>query len=315
VNEFSLISQYFTECGQSAYSVDVDIGDDAAIVSMPALSQLVMTMDTLIENVHFPSATSASDIAHKALAVNLSDLAAMGATPAWFLLSISLPEANEQWLKEFSQTLCKQAKHYAIKLIGGDTCKGPLSITIQATGIVEGDALLRSAAQIGDHIFVSGALGYAALGLGLIQKTINGVPNEQKCLDALNRPVPRLDVAKLVKPYANAMIDLSDGLLADLNHVLKASQCGAELFLDQIPMPDYIKHTAKFHFALNGGDDYELCFTVPEQSLKKMHSVLHQHNIAVYDIGQITATELKLFKDSEREIMDKSHMTGFKHFG
>lgn len=315
MNEFSLINQYFTECGQSAYPIDIDIGDDAAVVSIPSSAQLVMTMDTLIEGVHFPSSTSASDIAHKALAVNLSDLAAMGATPAWFLLSISLPEANEQWLKEFSQSLCHQAKKYAIKLIGGDTCKGALSITIQATGMIEHKPLLRSNAQMGDHIFVSGALGGAAMGLNIIQNNVPHIENKEAYMHALNCPTPRFDVSNLVKPYAHAMIDLSDGLLADLGHILKASQCGANVYLDRIPMPNALKQTNEYHYALSGGDDYELCFTVPIASLDEMNSILQENNVKVYDIGQITSAGLNVYHDSNRELVDLASINGYQHFG
>jgi len=315
VNEFSLINQYFTECGQSAYPIDIDIGDDAAVLSVPSSSQLVMTMDTLIENVHFPSSTSASDIAHKALAVNLSDLAAMGATPAWFLLSISLPEANEQWLKEFSQSLCHQAKKYAIKLIGGDTCQGALSITIQATGMIEQKPLLRSGAQMGDYIFVSGALGAAAMGLNIVQNKVSNIENKETYIHSLNCPTPRFDVSNLVKPYAHAMIDLSDGLLADLGHILKASQCGANVYLDRVPMPSALKQSNQYHFALSGGDDYELCFTVPIASLAEMNLILQENNVKVYEIGQITSAGLNVYHDGKGELVDLASINGYQHFG
>ncbi len=314
MNEFSLINHYFTECGHSNYPINIDIGDDAAVLPIDKSSQLVMTMDTLIENVHFPVSTSPSDIAHKALAVNLSDLAAMGATPAWFLLSITLPELNEAWLQAFSTSLKQQAKKYAIKLIGGDTCKGPLSITIQATGIVTKKPLLRSSAQVGDHIFVSGTLGSAALGLAVIQDKLHDVENSNHCIQALNCPTPRFDVSDLVKPFTHAMIDLSDGLLADLDHILSASQCGADVYLDTIPTPDYVTKSGQYHYALNGGDDYELCFTVAERSINIMNSILQEHNIKVYDIGQITNSELNVYKN-DGELMDLSQIKGFKHFG
>lgn len=315
MDEFSLINQYFSDCGQAHYPVDISIGDDAAVLSVPQSSRLVMTMDTLIEDVHFPASTNASDIAHKALAVNLSDLAAMGAKPAWFLLSLTLPEANSTWLSEFSQALCQQAKFYEIKLIGGDTCKGSLSITIQATGIIENNAVLRSNAQIGDHIFVSGSLGNAAIGLAIIQEKINDIDNKESFIKALNCPKPRFDVSNVVAQFANSMIDLSDGLLGDLGHILKASHCGAELYLNQIPMPDVIKQNAQYYYALSGGDDYELCFTVPESFLETMYSVLQEHQLKVYDIGKITSSGLAVYKDHEQELIDLSQIKGFQHFG
>lgn len=315
MNEFSLINQYFINCGQSAYAVDVEIGDDAAVLTPPPSTQLVMTMDTLIQGVHFPALTSPSDIAHKALAVNLSDLAAMGATPAWFLLSLSIPDASDTWLHEFSQSLSIQAQKYAIKLIGGDTCKGPLSITIQATGIIEGQAILRSGAKINDHIFVSGRLGLAALGLAKIQNKLDVISHEAECLAALNCPVPRLDVSQLVKPFAHSMIDISDGLLADLGHILKASECGAELYLDNIPMLKNSDEEANITYALSGGDDYELCFTVPEGALLEMNSILQTHQLRVYDIGKITKLGLNVYKSNQQQAIDLSSLAGFKHFG
>ncbi len=314
MNEFSLIKHYFTECGHSPYPVDINIGDDAAVLPMTS-SQLVMTMDTLIENVHFPFATTASDIAHKALAVNLSDLAAMGATPAWFLLSLSLPDTDATWLTEFSLSLKRLADQYAIKLIGGDTCKGALSITIQATGVLEQKPLLRSSAQVGDHVFVSGTLGLAALGLAIVQHKLNDIKEEKQCLNALNCPTPRFDVVDLVKPFTHAMIDVSDGLLADLKHILSASQCGADIFLDKIPLADYIVHTRQYHYALSGGDDYELCFTVPEHALDQMNMVLRQHHVKVYDIGRITKSSLQVYTSKEGNVMDLSQFKGFQHFG
>ncbi|MBL7004619.1 MAG: thiamine-phosphate kinase, partial [Gammaproteobacteria bacterium] len=262
MNEFSLIAEYFSDCGHSQYATELGIGDDAAIVSLSKDEQLVMTMDTLIEGVHFPVSTCAADIALKSLAVNLSDLAAMGAEPAWFLLSLSLPEVDQTWLKAFADSLKQQAELYAIRLIGGDTCKGALSITIQATGVIQQTAIRRSTAQLGDHIFVSGKLGAAALGLASVQNKLKLADDEAKdYIEALNRPTARFDISRIVKLYAHSMIDLSDGLLADLGHILNASHCGAELYLDAIPMPFCVRNLAQFEYSLTGGDDYELCFT------------------------------------------------------
>ncbi len=315
MNEFSLINQYFTQCGEDRDDVLLGIGDDAALVKAKPNSSLVMTMDTLIEGVHFPALTSPEDIAHKALAVNLSDLAAMGAEPAWFLLSLSLPHNNEDWLASFSQSLAQQAQKYGLKLIGGDTCKGALSITIQATGIVDGKAVLRSGAQVGDRVFVTGSLGNAALALAMWQNKLAKNDDYEQFLTFLNQPKPRLDMSKAVKNYATSMIDLSDGLLADLGHILKASQCGAELFLDQIPMPSLIHHKKDYHYALSGGDDYELCFTVPMKFVDDMQQSLLRHELAVYDIGEITQSGLTLYKDSAKQAIDLSTYQGFQHFG
>lgn len=312
MDEFSLINQYFTDCGQSLYPVELGIGDDAAVLDIKDPKKLVMTMDTLIENVHFPINTSPADIAHKALAVNLSDLAAMGAKPAWFLLSISIPDLNTDWLKEFSKSLCQQAQMYGIKLIGGDTCKGPLSITIQATGFVD-KPILRSGANIGDRIFVSGSLGNAALGLALIQDKIELFPNGSSCIKALNCPIPRFDIANIVNAYASSMIDISDGILSDLGHILSASKCGADIYVDAIPKLNLTSIENLLQYALAGGDDYELCFTVPKDRVSKMNDLLQQHDLCVYDIGKITQSGLQVFDGEEK--LNSSDIKGFNHFG
>lgn len=315
MDEFALISAYFKECGHSPYDVEQDIGDDAAVVKAPLGHSLVMTMDTLIEGVHFPKNTPPQAIAHKALAVNVSDLAAMGAEPAWFLLSISLPESNAVWLKEFAQSLRQSAEKYAIKLIGGDTCRGALSITIQATGIQQKRSILRSTAKVGDAIYVSGELGKAALGLQNILYDVE-LPAEikQNCVNALNYPDARLDVSKLVREYASAMIDISDGLLADLSHILKASQVGAQLNLDDIPMQYFIRQQELYHYALAGGDDYELCFTVAKQQEQTMLNKLKDTSIQVFKIGQITSNNLQVLTSSGTTLPLDS-IKGFNHFG
>ena len=192
MNEFSLIERYFTDIGSSRYPAKLSLGDDAAVVEVPDGMQAVMSMDTLISGVHFPVQTSAEDIGSKALAVNLSDLAAMAATPAWFLLSLSMPDFDENWLRAFSDSLKKSAERYQIELIGGDTCRGPLSVTVQVTGLVEiGRQVTRDGARPGDKIMVSGTLGNASLGLAQLQQQIK-LPETIRgsCESALNRLIP-----------------------------------------------------------------------------------------------------------------------------
>lgn len=317
MNEFSLIDQYFSNCNHTRYPATHSIGDDAAIVTPEFGSSLVMTMDTLIEDVHFPIQTSAKDIAHKALAVNLSDLAAMGAEPAWFLLSISLPEVNHTWLQAFSDALKQQADLYQIQLIGGDTCKGALSITIQATGVVQNRPVLRSGAEVGDQIFVTGQLGLAALGLASIQNKLELESSfDKQCRVSLNCPIPQFKVSRVIRQFATSMIDLSDGLLSDLQHILQQSQCGAELFLDQIPMPKYIVEHKVYDYALNSGDDYELCFTVPQPLIEEMKLLLKVHEIKVFHIGEVMEKGLSLYSDKTRKMKLDIHASkGYNHFG
>ena len=205
----------------------VGIGDDGAVLALPANSQLVVSTDTLVENVHFLCESSATDLGHKALAVNLSDLAAMGAEPAWFFLALTLPEIQPDWLEDFAQGMAGLAEDAGIQLAGGDVTSGPLSITITVLGLVEsGQALRRTGARAGDLIVVSGTLGDAALALQAIAAggspdTVSGV--------ALNRPIPRLELGLQLRGLASSCIDVSDGLLADLGHILLASGKGAEI--------------------------------------------------------------------------------------
>lgn len=314
-NEFSLIEQFFSDTGKSRYPVALSQGDDAAIVDVPAGKQLVMSVDTLISGVHFPEQTSAADIAHKALAVNLSDLAAMGATPAWFLLSITLPKFDEAWLSDFSTSLKLIAQHYQIELIGGDTCRGTLSITIQATGLVDKNRYVaRNGAQVGDLILVTGKLGDAALGLAHLQQRIR-LPNDliQTCVEALNRPTPRLELTDFLKNYASAAIDISDGLVGDLRHILDQSQKGAVIRCDALPTNDWIRSTQAYDFALTGGDDFELCLTVPFKHGNAIDNWNYQNpQCKLTNIGEITDSGYQLINNLQTE--DLNNWQGYQHF-
>lgn len=315
-SEFSLIERYFSNTGPAQSSTILSQGDDAAVIQVPAGQQLVMSIDTLNIGVHFPEQTASADIAHKALAVNLSDLAAMAATPAWFLLSISLPGSDERWLAEFSQGLKQLASEYQIELIGGDTCHGPLSITIQVNGLVKKNKFLgRSGARIGDLIVVSGELGNAALGLAHIQENIN-LPEalRTRCVDALNHPTPRLCLTAFLQQYATAAIDLSDGLVGDLRHILNKSNVGANINQTDLPVNDWIKAQSAYQFALQGGDDYELCFTVPDQHESQLE-IWNQQNpdCPLRVIGSITESGYYLINGEEQ--IDLSQSQGYQHFG
>jgi thiamine-monophosphate kinase len=314
-NEFLLIERFFSGTGKSRFPVMLSQGDDAAIVDLPVGKQLVMSVDTLISGVHFPEQTSAADIAYKSLAVNLSDLAAMGATPAWFLLSITLPKFDEAWLSEFSASLKATSNQHQIELIGGDTCRGPLSITIQITGLVERNKYVgRSGANVGDLILVTGKLGNAALGLAHLQQRLR-LPADliQLCVAALNRPSPRLELADFLTSYASAAIDLSDGLVGDLRHILDQSHKGALLRRDDLPVNDWIRSQQGYDFALTGGDDIELCLTVPAKYKGAIDHWNQQNpHCKLTDIGEITGSGYQLV--NKNKTVDLNHWQGYQHF-
>ena len=315
-SEFSLIERYFANTGNTRHAARLSQGDDAAVVEIPDGKQVVMSVDTLVAGIHFLEQTSASDIAHKALAVNLSDLAAMGAAPAWCLLSITLPEVDEAWLSAFSASFKSIAEQYEIELIGGDTCHGPLSITVQVTGLVDRDRYVtRSGAQPGDLIVVSGQLGNAALGLAFLQGKIN-LTKELKgmAVQAINRPVPRLCLAGFLQQYASAAIDISDGLVGDLKHILDKSAVGAEIRQIDLPVNNWIKQQQVFEYALCGGDDYELCLTLPP----KLRDQIPRWNecnpdCPLTEIGEISESGYYLLTDDQT--IDLTRYTGYQHFG
>ncbi|VAW78114.1 Thiamine-monophosphate kinase, partial [hydrothermal vent metagenome] len=279
-SEFDIIERYFQRSQPMRDDVLLGIGDDAALLRVPAGKQLVVAVDTLVAGRHFPKQTSAADIGHKALAVNLSDLAAMGATPAWATLALTLPTADTAWLQAFSSGFFQLADEYAITLIGGDTTRGPLSITVQVHGFVEpGRALQRSTARPGDAVYVSGTLGEAACAL---QKILADEMPEAALLQRLNRPQPRVALGQSLAGLASAAIDISDGLLADLGRLLTASSCGATLWPDRLPCSSALQHLPAGQARdcqFNGGDDYELCFTLPEDKRKALAAVQAQHAV------------------------------------
>ncbi|NYT52310.1 MAG: thiamine-phosphate kinase [Candidatus Vesicomyosocius endoextente] len=287
MNEFSLIETYFNWGGSSLSNLG--IGDDCAVINIDPNYQLVTSVDTLIEGVHFPLNTSASDIAYKSLAVNLSDLAAMGASVKYFTLALTLPNINNKWLSQFSASLKSLSDEFGIILVGGDTTKGTLSITINVTGVVEKDkALLRSSAQVGDLIFVSNTISDAAYAWKQLQN--NQIPSEY-AINRFNRPKPQLVLGRQLSTIANACIDISDGLEQDLTHILTCSNVGASINIDDIPLTNevktYIAKTNDWCLVLAGGDDYELCFTVPVKNMNLLKNLQSKNNVTVTHIGII----------------------------
>src|SRR3569832_2326684 len=271
LSEIDIIRRYFTAAGARRGDVAVGVGDDAAVVDVPAGQQLVLAMDTLVSGVHFPEETRAEDIGYKALAVNLSDLAAMGAEPAWATLALTAPRNDPAWLAAFAGGFSELARAAGVQLIGGDTTRGPLTVTVQVHGLVSrGEAVLRSAAREGDVIYVTGTLGDAALALRRWRAGLPVTSRAERQLAArLDRPTPRIEAGRALRGLAHAMIDISDGLAADLGHILAASGAGATITLDALPLSAAFEEVAAAmhkeraaEIALTGGDDYELCFTV-----------------------------------------------------
>jgi len=289
MNEFDLIHDYFTWSIKDS-SVVLGVGDDAALFSLEEGYQLVTTTDTLIEGVHFSVGTPAKDIAHKSLAVNLSDIAAMGAKAKYFTLAITLPKIDQTWLKEFSDSLRQLSIHFEVSLIGGDTTRGALSITINMIGIVENSsALTRSGARPGDGIYVSGTIGDAGYCLWKFSNDL--IPSNQE-LKRLNTPTPRVELGLEVKNLASSCIDISDGLEQDLSHILKASSVGAVIKVQKIPISKalkvHIKDTNDWSIPLCGGDDYELCVTIPEVNKEALKKISNFCNVNITKIGVIS---------------------------
>ena len=319
-SEFDVIKKYFT-FPDTRSDVLLAAGDDCAMVSVPAGKQLLVTTDTLISGVHFPEKTSADDIAYKSIMVNLSDLAAMGATPAWLTLAISLPEINKSWLSAFSKQFSAVLSEFDIALIGGDTTRGALSITIQAMGLCDSKKTLRrNQATVNDKVFVTGNLGSAAIGLHAI---LNNIDDDAllPCVEKLNRPQARIKFAEQLSPYSSCAIDISDGLAADLGHIINASHCGAKINLSQIPLSSsaqyyfehYCKNNIDWSMVLTQGDDYELCFTVKNEAVSAVKALAKKYQLAITCIGEITDSSGVAFVD---EVGKSNHFsnTGFKHF-
>jgi thiamine-monophosphate kinase len=292
----------------------VGIGDDAAVLHIPSGHELVVSTDTLVEGIHFPRVTHPEAIGHKALAVNLSDLAAMGAQPTFFFMALTLPAEDSAWLDAFAQGMARLASRFRVQLAGGDTTRGPLSITITALGTVEkGQALLRSGAQAGDLVIVSGAPGAAAQALSVTQEGREPEPSGRM---ALEFPEPRISLGKALAKRATSCIDLSDGLAADLGHILQQSGVGAELELDRLPVPpglDNLADEPRWRLQLAGGDDYELCFTIPPGRAGELDELSESCGVALTPIGTIvTRTGLELItKDGGRFELASA---GFRHF-
>lgn len=297
IAEFELIRQFFQrEQAENLHSgVVLGIGDDCALLQMPEGKQLAVSTDTLVADVHFPANADAEDIAERALRVNLSDLAAMGAEPLWFTLALTLPEVNEDWLRSFSRGLFRAAGESGCALVGGDTTAGPLSITLHVMGAVAPHlALRRDGASPGDFVLVTNYLGDGAAALAVIQDRLQLADEYADYLRArFYRLQPRLAEAKLIRGLASAALDISDGLVADLGHICRASDLGAVIDVESLPLSPALLALDNLdqarQWALSGGDDYELCFTVPAEHMPEVAMLIAEGKLRATVIGELHA--------------------------
>ena len=312
--EFSLIDA-IARRASARDDVVLGIGDDAAILAVPAGNQLVVAMDTLNAGVHFPEDTAPADIGWKALAVNLSDLAAMGARPAWCTLSLSLPDSDAGRVDGFLDGFLSLAALHGIALVGGDTTRGPLSVCVTAHGLVEpGRALRRDGARVGDDVWVTGTPGDAA---GALAQWRAGGERDAALRARLERPAPRVEAGLALAGLAHAAIDVSDGLLADLGHVCAASGVGMEIELAALPVSPML--AAAFDAAqrrilqCTGGDDYELCFTLPPGWRDEVAAIAEAVGVAMTRIGRVVPGDavVALERDGRRWNPPRR---GFEHF-
>ncbi|WP_133137096.1 thiamine-phosphate kinase [Legionella rowbothamii] len=317
MDEFSLIDKFFKPLDLKRDDVLLGIGDDAACLHVPEGMNLLVSTDTLVEKVHFLPEWQAYDIAYRSVMVSVSDLAAMAALPCWATLALTLPQMDPAWLASFARGLKDSLKQFNIALIGGDTTRGPLSITLTVFGQAPfSQEVRRSGAKPGDIILVSGNLGAAALAVKFLDAQDIPPSDRAKLMHKLLHPQPRIDLIKFLRLYATAAIDISDGLGADLNHICTASGTGACLNLDAIPIDPLVKYYYRdksVDLALTGGDDYELCFTVPELKFDSLLSTLKQAEMVCYPIGVIEkepGLRVKTAENLYHELVPQ----GYSHF-
>lgn len=312
-SEFDLIAHIHARTAPRS-DVVLGIGDDAAVIEVPSGKQLVVTADTLNAGVHFPHDTSVDAIGWKSLAVNLSDLAAMGAQPAWCTLSLSMPDGSQAWLDAFLDGFLSLAARHEVCLIGGDTTRGPLSIAVTALGLVaHGSALRRDGAHEGDDIWVTGTLGDAAAALACV---LAGADAPTTLRERLDRPSPRVEAGLQLQGLAHACIDVSDGLLADLGHICTRSAVGAEIELAGLPASSALAtfdEAGRQHLQATGGDDYELCFTAAPAARAQIVQAMQSAETAVSRIGRIVRGQGVEARDANGKVWRPQH-SGYRHF-
>jgi thiamine-monophosphate kinase len=318
LSEFALIDRYFRKAGAMRSDVHLGVGDDAALLQSPPGSELVAAMDTLVEGVHFPRGSPPASIGHRVLAVNLSDMAAMGARPAWALLALTVPKIDDHWLEEFTAGLAALARAHDVALVGGDTTSGPLSVTVQILGhVAKSTALLRSRGRPGDRVFVSGTPGDAAAGLAVEQSKLPASSDPDGYLrKRFLYPSPRLALGECLRGYATACIDVSDGLLGDAGKLAHASGCGVEIELTHVPVSEELVNAVgqqrARELALTGGDDYELCFTVAPAEVDRLRHNLPPERWGYCCIGTLREPTGAVVTD-DGNVIEFSH-SGYDHF-
>lgn len=318
LSESELIARYFRSCGAQRRDVALGVGDDAALLECPPGMQLVAATDTLVADVHFPSSVPPAAIGHRALAVNLSDLAAMGARPAWALLALTLPEADEHWLGEFAAGFARLARAHEVALVGGDTTRGPLTVTVQLLGHVpRGRALTRAGGRPGDALFVSGSPGDAGAGLAIEQGRLHAAPEAAAYLrERFLLPAPRVALGERLREYARACIDVSDGLLGDAGKLAAASGVGLEIEFAALPVSapliEALGPDAARELALSAGDDYELLFAVDPARTAELARALPPSQWDYRQIGTLRAAPGAVVTRGGT-VMEFSHC-GYQHF-
>lgn len=317
MNEFDLIRQYFTRPAPSAV---LGVGDDAAILRPTPGQDLHVSVDMLVEGRHFFADVSPQALGHKTLAVNLSDMAAMGAKPRWAFLSLAMPRLDEAWARDFSRGLFALAGQHGVELAGGDTTRGPLTLSITIMGETpQGQALRRDAAQVGDDVWVSGELGLGAIAVAVRNGLLADAGLSEDVLAAcqckLDFPVPRLELGQALLGVAHAAADVSDGLLADLGHILTASGVAAEILADSLPsLPQLEAERARWlDYLAAGGDDYELCFTAPQATREAVEAAGKAAGCRVTRVGHIVAGSGVRLLDGQGVAMTLKK-AGYDHF-
>ena len=318
LDEFQLIRPYFDR-PSSDRSVRKGIGDDGAVIAPDAGRELVTVIDTIIEGVHFPGKLAPEDVGYRAVAVNLSDIAAMGARPRWMMLALTLDNADEGWLQEFAGGLFAAADAFGVSLVGGDTTRGSQKlISIQITGdVAVGESVHRSGAAPEDLLFVSGTIGDAAAGLALIKVDDDSTEDKRFLQNRFRRPAARVELGQALAGFATAAIDISDGLIADADRLLLASETAGVIEIDSIPLSAALRSYASdedelIRLALAGGDDYELCFTAAPENEHRVVSLADRLGVAISCIGRLQAGA-GLTCQRHGKATDLQHH-GYKHF-
>ena len=318
MDEFDLIKRYFEPLQASHSDIKLGIGDDAAIVDLGVSGSTTVAVDTLVEGIHFPTAMAADAVGYRALAVNVSDFAAVGATPKYATLALTLPAVDTAWLEPFAAGLAEALAAFDTALIGGDTTQGPLTITVQLVGVIEGQPMSRAGAKPDDVILVSGTLGDACAGLELLNAPAASRSDDERMLiERFMRPQARLALGQVVRPHVHAAIDISDGLLADIAHIMTSSDCRAEIELDRLPLSPEIRAVnwieRALDYAATGGDDYELALCVAPDALSTVMREAGHIAVPLTAVGRVLAGTGVVCRDATGTEVEPASR-GYRHF-